>query len=91
MAYNNRGNTYNNLGQPERAIQDFDEAIRLDPKLATAYKIRGDVYRNLGQPERAIQDYDEAIRLAPKLALTYLNRGFVYGFMLGQHLRAIED
>ena len=36
MAYNNRGETYGQLGEYKRAIQDYDEAIRLNPQLASA-------------------------------------------------------
>ena len=30
LAHNSRGNTYKDLGQYEKAIQDYNEAIRLD-------------------------------------------------------------
>lgn len=33
LAYNDRGSVYDSLGEYQRAIQDYDEAIRLDPKL----------------------------------------------------------
>ena len=33
--YTNRGNAYEDLGQYQRAIQDHDEAIRLDPQNAS--------------------------------------------------------
>ena len=33
MAYVNRGDSYLNLSQYQRAIKDFEEAIRLDPEL----------------------------------------------------------
>ena len=32
-----KGIVYDDLGQYERAIQDYDEAIRLDPQNALAY------------------------------------------------------
>ena len=51
------------LGQHQRAIQDYDQAIRLNPRYAEAYNNRGIAYKNLGQHQRAIQDYDEAIRI----------------------------
>ena len=51
-------------GQFERAIQDLDEAIRLDSELAPVYFSRGTAYLDLGQPHQAIQDFDEANRLA---------------------------
>ena len=73
-----------------RAIQDYDEAIRLDPQAALAYHNRGLAYGTLGQYERAIEDYNEAIRLNPQNAMAYYNRGVAY-HKLGQYERAIED
>ena len=35
-AYNNRGNSYSDLGQYQRAIEDYDKAIELDPDYAEA-------------------------------------------------------
>jgi tetratricopeptide (TPR) repeat protein len=51
--------------EAQQALQDADEAIRLNPQDAEAYYDRGVAYTNLGQYERAIQDADEAIRLNP--------------------------
>jgi tetratricopeptide (TPR) repeat protein len=38
------GKAYANLGEYERAIRDFDEAIRLDPQYAVADSSRGNAY-----------------------------------------------
>jgi tetratricopeptide (TPR) repeat protein len=38
-AYNNRGNVYHGKGDNDRALADYSEAIRLDPKLASAKAI----------------------------------------------------
>ena len=62
-AFYSSGLAYYYDGQYQRAIEDWDEAIRLDPQYADAYYMRGEAYYDLGQYERAIQDYDEAIRL----------------------------
>ena len=35
-AYSNRGNGYGDPGQHERAIEDFDKAIELNPEYAAA-------------------------------------------------------
>ena len=40
-AYNNRGVAYGAKGDRDRAIADYNEAIRLDPKFAMAYNNRG--------------------------------------------------
>ena len=44
----------------ERKIQDFDEAIRLDPQDAKAYNNRGVAYEYLGQQELADRDFARA-------------------------------
>ena len=65
-------------GDYERAIADFNEAIRLDPKDAAAYRNRGFAWKSKGDYDRAIADYNEAIRLDPKFAIAYYNRGLAY-------------
>jgi len=62
-------------GRIRRAIADYNEAIRLNPKYAGAYNLRGRAYHDKGDNDRAIGDYDEAIRLDPKLVEAYDNRG----------------
>ena len=77
-AHYNRGNAYYSKGEDDRAISDFDEAIRLRPRFAIAYNNRGVVYRKQGKYELAISDFDRAIKLNPKYAKAYLNRGLAY-------------
>jgi tetratricopeptide (TPR) repeat protein len=90
VAYDNRGIHYSRKGEYDRAIPDFDEAIRLDPKFAQAYNNRGIAYNNKGSYDHAIADFDEAIRLNPKFTLAYYNRGLSYG-RKGELNRAIAD
>ena len=75
-AFYDSGKLYHIDGQHELAIQDYTEAIRLDPQYAIAYYTSGYAYYDLGQYERSIQDYDEAIRLDPLDAIAYHWRGF---------------
>ena len=75
IAFNNRGFAYANKGQHDRAIQDYDQATRLNPNLAEAFNNRGLTYANKGQNDRAIQDYDQAIKLNPNFAEAFNNRG----------------
>ena len=90
VAYNNRGKAYNHKGDYDRAIADFDEAIRLDPKYVFAYNNRGNAYRYRDDYDGAIVDYDEAIRLDPKYETGYNNRGNAY-YHKGDYDRAIAD
>ena len=62
-AYNNRGIAYRNLGQEERAIEDYDEAIRLDPEYALAYNNRGVAYQAIGKSIEAERDFARAKEL----------------------------
>jgi tetratricopeptide (TPR) repeat protein len=62
-AFDNRGVAYRHKGEYERALQDYEQAIQLNPSNANAYNNRGIIYRIKGEYGRAIADYDEAIWL----------------------------
>ena len=89
-AYYSRATAHRVDGWYDRAIEDYDQAIRLDPKHAIAYNDRGTAYSSRAQPNRAIQDFDQAIRLNPKLASAFNNRGNAYSSR-GELDRAIQD
>ena len=89
-AYFYRGTAYGDLGESRREIQDYDQALRLDPGFAAAYHNRGIAYKKLGEYRRAIQDLDQALRLDPGDADAYYTRGFAYE-SLGDYERATSD
>ena len=90
-SYNNQGIAHTRMGQPDEAIADFTEAIRLKPKYAEAYNNRGFVYgRDKREFERAITDFTEAIRLKPKYAEAYKNRANAH-MKKGEFVKAIAD
>ncbi|MFZ1882534.1 MAG: tetratricopeptide repeat protein [Rhodoplanes sp.] len=89
-AYNNRGWSYSQKDDHDRAIADYDEAIRLDPNFALAFVNRGWSYERKRQYDRALADYNEAIRADPKYSLAYNNRGWLR-HLQGDYDRAIAD
>ena len=90
LHFYDRGMGYARHAQHDRAIADFDEAIKLNPHRADYFWWRGHVYAAKGQYDRAIADYDEAIRLDPKDVVNFHSRGLAYRHN-GQFDRAIAD
>ena len=88
LAYSNRGSAYAKLGQFQEAINDFDQAIKLDPT-PLRYNNRGLAHGQFGQFQEALNDFDQAIKLDPTSS-RYNNRGMAYG-ELGQVQEAIND
>jgi tetratricopeptide (TPR) repeat protein len=89
-AYYNRGNAYDDKGDHDRAIADYDQSIRLNPQDAKPYYNRAIAYEAKGDHDRAIADYAQAIGLNPQSADAYYNRGVAY-FKKGDYDRAISD
>jgi tetratricopeptide (TPR) repeat protein len=73
-AFNTRGIGYRLKGEYDRAIGDYNQAIRINAKFAAAYNNRAIAYDTKGDYDRAIADYEQAIKLKPS-AETYFNRG----------------
>jgi lipoprotein NlpI len=95
IACNNRGLAYRDKGELDRAIDDFNEAIRINPLPASTTHVnvfsnRGLAYRDNGELDRAIADFNEAIRLDPEFAVAFNSRGFTYD-RKGERDRAIAD
>jgi tetratricopeptide (TPR) repeat protein len=92
--YYNRGITRWEEYEWEEAINDFDEAIRLDPQNALYYNARGlawlcrdprttlyarsDDWLDTEAYNKAFRDFDNAIRLDPQNALLYNTRGIAW-------------
>ena len=88
--YEARASVYERIGDTDRSIADYSQAIQLDPKLAHAYLGRGWVYRRKGGLDKALADFSEAIRLGLKDAFTYTTRGDIYNSK-GETDKAIAD
>ena len=90
IKYTQRGFEYSAIGDQDRALADYDQAIRIDPTFSVAYSNRGVIYRDRNQPDRAMIEYNQAIRLDAKNPDPLNNRGVVHQDK-GDIDRAIAD
>src|SRR5262249_46900702 len=88
-AVTNRGAGYRLKGDYERALADYNQAIKPNAKFAAAYNNRGVAYDKKGEYDRAILDYEQAIKLKPS-AEGYFNRGNAQ-LGKGHYDHAIDD
>ena len=89
-AYNNRGNAYYTNGDFLRALNDYSQAILINPIIARSYYNRGNTYIAMADFDRAISDLNKAIQLNPKYWEAYVDRGVSHRGR-GSLDRAISD
>jgi tetratricopeptide (TPR) repeat protein len=84
------GASHLNTGKPEKALEDFNRAIKIKPQVAAGYLGRANTLQILGRYEASIEDYDRALEIKSDLANAYINRGSAYSH-LGEYEKAIAD
>lgn len=87
--YYNQGLDYLNVLNYEDAINNFQKAIEINPRLGLAYGGLGLAYYKQKKYEQAIDSYSKAIASSPALAF-YLNRGAAY-HAAGSYDKAARD
>ena len=86
----NQGIEYRRQGNNDSAMEEFTNAIELDPEYYFAYYNRALVYYQSGKLESSLADYTKAIELHPDNAYWTFERGFLY-LELGDREKAIID
>ncbi|MBP5976214.1 tetratricopeptide repeat protein [Brasilonema sp. CT11] len=77
-------------GNEKYSLEQFNQALRLDPNDPQIYYNLGATHSHLGDNKGAIEDYNQALRLNPNYAVAYNNRGLAR-INLGDNKGAIED
>ena len=62
-------------GEYDKAIADYDQALRLDPNNAAIYRNRGIAWKRKGDFDKAIADFNQALRIDVNYIAVYINRG----------------
>jgi tetratricopeptide (TPR) repeat protein len=75
----------------DRAIQGYDEVIKLDPSYAPAWTYRATAYLEKGDFDQAIANLNQAIALDPKSAVAYNGRCYAYVISNRQLQQALAD
>ena len=89
LLYSMRGYIHQLKLKPEKALADFNEAIRLDSSDTGYYVSRGSVWAALREYGRAIDDFNTAIELEPHID-AYSARGGAL-LAIGRYIAAIDD
>lgn len=73
------------------ALEDIDQALKLNKNAVNGYLLRADIAIHRNQDyNQALKDMDEAIRLQPKYAGYYINRAFIR-YRLDDYFGAMSD
>jgi tetratricopeptide (TPR) repeat protein len=77
-------------GKLDAAIGEYDEAVKLNPKLVALYIDRAALRDRKGDKEQALADYEAAIKADPASGLAYNARGDFYRAQ-GDYQHALAD
>jgi lipoprotein NlpI len=87
---NSRAHAYFDLHEYDKAIGDYDRAIKLEPRDAVAHVGRAQAFAAKGEWDRSIADFDKAIALDSLYAYAFEGRGWTRAHK-GEWDRAIAD
>jgi tetratricopeptide (TPR) repeat protein len=89
MAWTTLGIAYGWLKQTTKAIEAYQQALRIHPESAAVWYNLGNAYGKSGQTAKKVEAYQQALRIDPEYAVAWNNLGIAYG-KSGQTTKAIE-
>jgi tetratricopeptide (TPR) repeat protein len=78
ILFYNHGYALNALKKPDRAIEKYLQAIRIEPIFIEAHHNLGLIYMDRKEYGKAIESFTEVLRLDPKLVSAHLSLASIY-------------
>ncbi|MGA7537705.1 MAG: tetratricopeptide repeat protein [Steroidobacteraceae bacterium] len=95
LLFESRGDSYLALDEEQRALQDYNEAIKVAPRNPLVYYNRGAFYLTKAEYATALQDFDTALGIDSKFVPALLQRAKIdairgnFGAALADYSQAI--
>lgn len=86
--HNNMGDVYYRHQEYDKAVEEFQLAIKINPQYAEAFHNLANTYIKMNRMDDALNSYLQAIKFNPGLWQTYRNIGILY-YILQQNNNAI--
>jgi tetratricopeptide (TPR) repeat protein len=90
VVFSHRAIAYGHMGERDKAIRDFGQAIRLKPDYAEAYFMRGLGYSLDHAYGKAVADFGHALQVEPRNTIYLLSRAEAY-LAMGRLEKALVD
>jgi len=88
--HNNLGDYYGRQGNFEKAVEEFQTAIKLQPNYGDAYHNLGNTYQQVQKYDLALASYQKALEFNPNLWQSLVNIGIIY-YKNGDKQKAQEE
>lgn len=90
LAFALRALAFSVSGQYDRALPDYDQAIRIDPGFSVALNNRAWTYYKAGRASEGLEDVERSLKLSPGSAHAFDTRAHIRQAM-GRHAGALAD
>jgi Tfp pilus assembly protein PilF len=90
VAHNNLGVLYDGRGLHDKAFEEYEKAIAINPSFADARANLGVAYKRRGNYEKAIEEYQKALAGNPNMAEARTNLGLAY-YHQGMYDKAVAE
>ncbi len=89
--YHNLAIAYHQKGEEDKALEYYEKALALNPKISKAYNAIGAILARRKQTQKAIEYFEKSIQADPDAFEGYANLGTLYLFLHHNYESAIKN